>query len=169
MDSQQLRDLQAPLKQKYREQPDAARATLQAIGELDFDNIACRLTGRGESFAAGLHPLAGGDEKWACSGEMLLEALAACAGVTLCAVATAMEVPVTSGRVIAEGDIDFAGTLGVNRSAPVGLTNVRLRFELETTAEESQLSKLAQLTERYCVVAQTISAGEAVGVEVTRA
>lgn len=97
MDSQQLRDLQAPLKQKYREQPDAARATLQAIGELDFNNIACRLTGRGESFAAGLHPLAGGDEKWACSGEMLLEALAACAGVTLCAVATAMEVPVTSG------------------------------------------------------------------------
>lgn len=168
MDSQQLRELQAPLKQKYREHPEAAQATLTATGELDFENIACRLAGRGDTVAAGLHPLAGGDEKWACSGEMLLEALAACAGVTLCAVATAMDVPVTSGRVVAAGDIDFAGTLGVNRSAPVGLTNVRLRFELETTADDSQLAKLAQLTERYCVVAQTISSGGSIDVTVTQ-
>ncbi|WP_145367301.1 OsmC family protein [Maioricimonas rarisocia] len=168
MDSQQLRDLQAPLKQKYREQPEAARATLSAKGELDLENVSCRLQGRGETVAAGLHPLAGGDEKWACSGEMLLEALAACAGVTLCAVVTAMDLPVTAGTVVASGDIDFTGTLGVDRTAPVGLTDVRVHFELETTADDAQLAKLAQLTERYCVVAQTISAGGAIGVAVTK-
>lgn len=158
MTKDELRSVQAPLKERYREQPASARATLRTAGDLDVPSQVCRIhTGRSSTTAAGLHPLAGGDPKFACSAEMLLEALVGCAGVTLSAVATAMEIPITGGRIVAEGDLDFRGTLGISRDVPVGFTEVRLVVELETTAEQPQLEKLAQLTERYCVVAQSLS------------
>lgn len=157
MTADELRAVQAPLKQQFRDDPDAARVTLRARGTLDPENVACHIeTGRGSVAAAGLHEKAGGDGSWACSGEMLLESLAACAGVTLCAVATAMELAVRGGTVTAEGDIDFRGTLGVSRDVPVGLSAIRLRFDLDTNADETAIGKLLQLTERYCVVAQTL-------------
>jgi uncharacterized OsmC-like protein len=163
MDRDQLRTLQAPLKERYRAEPEAALITLSATGELG-DGVACSVqTGRTLA-EAGLHPATGGDGSQLCSGDMLLEALVACAGVTLRAVSTSLGIPVTSGRVHAEGDLDFRGTLGVDRSAPVGFSAIRLSFDLEADADEAQLATLAQLTERYCVVYQTLAGGSALSV-----
>jgi uncharacterized OsmC-like protein len=157
MDADSLRAMQAPLKARYRDEPDAAQITLRASGTLDDEGIACKVeTGRAIA-EAGLHPATGGDGTQLCSGDMLLEALVACAGVTLKAVATALAIPIRSGRVSAEGDLDFRGTLGVARDAAVGFTDIRLRFDLDTDAPPEQLDKLLQLTERYCVVYQTLS------------
>jgi uncharacterized OsmC-like protein len=154
----ELKALQAPLKDRYRSDPTTALATLTARGELDREGIVCRIpTGRGAVIEAGLHEMAGGDGTFACSAQMLLEALVGCAGVTLCAVATAMNIAFATGEVVAEGDVDFRGTLGISRDTPVGFTAIRLRISLATTADDAQLAKLGQLTERYCVVAQTLS------------
>ena len=151
----ELRAVQEPLKQRYREEPGAALVTLRASGTLE-DGIACSVqTGRALA-EAGLHPATGGDGSLLCSGDMLLEALVACAGVTLRAVATSLEIPV-SGSVRAEGDLDFRGTLGVDREAPVGFAEIRLFFDLESDATAEQLETLLRLTERYCVVLQTLS------------
>src|SRR6266550_4604048 len=158
MDSNSLRELQAPLKAAYRERPEAALVTLKAAGDLADGAIACKVeTGRA-LVEAGLHPATGGSGLQACSGDMLLEALVACAGVTLKAVATALEIGLRGGTVRAEGDLDFRGTLGVSREAPVGFRDIRLRFELETEAPAEKLESLIKLTERYCVVFQTLQA-----------
>jgi uncharacterized OsmC-like protein len=158
MDRAELQAMQAPLKERYREEPDAALITLRAHGELDSAQIACKVdTGRA-LVEAGLHPATGGTGALACSGDMLLEALVACAGVTLRSVATSMELDV-SGSVRAEGDLDFRGTLGVDREAPVGFTAIRLRFDLSSGASKEELDKLLERTERYCVVGQTLAAG----------
>jgi uncharacterized OsmC-like protein len=156
----QLRTLQAPLKERYRTEPEAALVTLSAAGRLGEDLSCSVQTGRAIA-EAGLHPATGGDGSLLCSGDMLLEALVACAGVTLQAVATSLEIPVRSGRVCAEGDIDFRGTLGVDRAAPVGFSAIRLSFELDTDADEQQLAKLRELTERFCVVYQTLAGAPA--------
>jgi uncharacterized OsmC-like protein len=156
MEREQLQTLQAPLKQRYRTDPEAALVTLSASGDLG-EGISCSVdTGRAIA-AAGLHPASGGDGTLLCSGDMLLEALVACAGVTLQAVATSLEIPV-AGRVHAEGDLDFRGTLGVDRDAPVGFAEIRLSFDLDTDADDEQLATLQRLTERYCVVYQTLAA-----------
>ncbi|HEV2085589.1 MAG TPA: OsmC family protein [Gemmatimonadales bacterium] len=156
MDTEDLRALQAPLKQQYRDDPGRAVVTLKASGRLDGAGVSCRVeTGRA-IVEAGLHPATGGTGLQACSGDMLLEALAACAGVTLRAVASALEIPVRDGTVHAEGDLDFRGTLGVSKDVPVGFQRIRLRFELETDASPEQLDTLLKLTERYCVVLQTL-------------
>jgi uncharacterized OsmC-like protein len=156
MDTAELRTLQAPLKQQYRDDPDAAVVTLKASGSLG-EGISCSVdTGRALA-EAGLHPATGGDGSQLCSGDMLLEALAACAGVTLRAVATSIGVDVRGGKVLAEGDLDFRGTLGVDKEAPVGFKDVRLSFELDTDAGEEDLATLLKLTERYCVVLQTLA------------
>lgn len=155
MKSEQLRELQAPLKEKYRQEPDAAVVTLRASGRIG-ENVSCKIETGKALVEAGLHPATGGTGMQVCSGDMLLEALAACAGVTLNAVATAIGVDVRKGTVHAEGDLDFRGTLGVSREAPVGFRDIRLRFELDTDAEEETLDKLIELTERYCVVYQTL-------------
>jgi len=156
MDADGLRALQAPLKDRYRAEPAAAKMTLKAQGALDDSAIACKVeTGRAIA-AAGLHPATGGTGLELCSGDMLLEALVACAGVTLKAVATAIGVAIRSGRVSAEGDIDFRGTLGVAKDAPVGFSDIRLTFALDTDAAPEQLDTLLKLTERYCVVLQTL-------------
>jgi uncharacterized OsmC-like protein len=156
METDALRALQAPLKARYQEEPEAALVTLTADGELG-EGVSCSVrTGRALA-EAGLHPASGGDGSQLCSGDMLLEALAACAGVTLRAVATSLGIAVESGRVHAEGDLDFRGTLAVDREAPVGFKSIRLSFELETDAGEEELATLLKLTERYCVVFQTLS------------
>jgi uncharacterized OsmC-like protein len=156
MDTEELRATQAPLKDKYREQPESALVTLHADAELDGLGISCKVeTGRAV-VEAGLHPATGGDGSLACSGDMLLEALAACAGVTLRAVATSLGLEVRGGRVRAEGDLDFRGTLAVAKDAPVGFRSIRLSFALDTDASEEQLATLEKLTERYCVVFQTL-------------
>ncbi|MEV6628085.1 OsmC family protein [Amycolatopsis sp. NPDC051106] len=156
MDTEELRATQAPLKDKYREQPESALVTLHADAELDGLGISCKVeTGRAV-VEAGLHPATGGDGSLACSGDMLLEALAACAGVTLRAVATSLGLEVRGGRVRAEGDLDFRGTLAVAKDAPVGFRAIRLSFALDTDASEEQLATLKKLTERYCVVFQTL-------------
>jgi uncharacterized OsmC-like protein len=156
VDRAQLQDLQRPLKDRYREDADAAVITLEAQGSLDADGIACSVqTGRA-LVEAGLHPATGGTGALACSGDMLLEALVACAGVTLRSVATSLELPVT-GSVRAEGELDFRGTLAVDREALVGFTAIRLAFELDSDASEEELETLMKLTERYCVVFQTLS------------
>jgi uncharacterized OsmC-like protein len=156
MQREELRSLQAPLKERYRAQPDAARVTLSATGSLG-EGISCSVdTGRVLA-EAGLHPASGGDGSLLCSGDMLLQALVACAGVTLQAVATSLHISVTSGQVRAEGDLDFRGTLGVEREAAVGFSAIRLAFELETDADAEQLETLQRLTERYCVVYQTLA------------
>ena len=158
MDREELRTLQAPLKERYKTEADAALITLSADGELGV-GITCSVqTGRAIA-EAGLHPATGGDGNLLCSGDMLLEALVACAGVTLRAVSTSLGIPVTSGRVRAEGDLDFRGTLGVDRDAPVGFTAIRLRFDLASDASQEELDKLLERTERYCVVGQTLAAG----------
>ena len=156
MDAAELRAMQAPIKDKYKSQPDAALITLKAKGSLDDTNIACKVeTGRALA-VAGLHPATGGSGLELCSGDMLLEALVACAGVTVKAVSTALSIPVKSGTVLAEGDLDFRGTLGVAKDAPVGFKDIRLRFELDSDASADQLATLQKLTERYCVVYQTL-------------
>src|SRR5262252_10558291 len=156
MDAEQLRSMQAPLKSRYREEPAAAHLTLKAKGTLGAETLTCKVeTGRA-LVEAGLHPATGGDGLSLCSGDMLLEALVACAGVTLKAVATALAIPLRGGRVHAEGDLDFRGTLGVARDAPVGFRAIRLGFDLDTDAPADQLEKLLTLTERYCVVYQTL-------------
>jgi len=156
MDASSLRELQAPLKTRYREQPEEALVTLRAEGSLDADGIACRVeTGRA-LVEAGLHPATGGSGLQACSGDMLLEALVACAGVTLRAVATALEFRLKGGSVRAEGDLDFRGTLGVDRAAPVGFRAIRLAFALDTDEAQDRIDSLLKLTERYCVVLQTL-------------
>ena len=156
MNLDQLRELQAPLKSRYRDEPEAAVITLRAQGEIGQENLACRVeTGR-TLVEAGLHPASGGSGLQACSGDMLLESLAACAGVTLSAVATALGVELRKGTVSVEGDLDFRGTLGVAKDAPVGFRAIRLTFDLDTDASEEQLASLLKLTERYCVVLQTL-------------
>ena len=158
MDRTALQAAQKPLKDRYREEPLAALITLRAQGKLDEEQITCSVeTGRA-LVEAGLHPATGGTGALACSGDMLLEALVACAGVTLRSVATSMELDV-AGSVHAEGDLDFRGTLGVDREAPVGFTTIRLRFELTSDASEEDLAKLLERTERYCVVGQTLAGG----------
>jgi uncharacterized OsmC-like protein len=156
MEAQDLRALQAPLKQRYRDDPSRALVTLRASGRLDAPGVSCRVeTGRA-LIEAGLHPATGGSGLQACSGDMLLEALAACAGVTLRAVATALEIPVRGGSIEVEGDLDFRGTLGVSKEVPVGFQTIRLRFNLDSDATREQLDTLLKLTERYCVVLQTL-------------
>jgi uncharacterized OsmC-like protein len=160
--------MQAPIKDKYKSDPKAAIITLKAKGTLDDTNIACKVeTGRALA-VAGLHPATGGSGLELCSGDMLLEALVACAGVTVKAVATALDIPVKSGRVSAEGDLDFRGTLGVAKDAPVGFAQIRLRFDLDTDAPQDKLDQLLKLTERYCVVYQTIKSGPPVEVTMAR-
>jgi uncharacterized OsmC-like protein len=155
MDAAALKKLQSPFKQRYLDEPEAAVITLKAEGEIG-EGVTCSVKTAKALVEAGLHPATGGSGLHACSGDMLLEALAACAGVTLNAVATALEIPLRSGRVRVEGDLDFRGTLGVARDAPVGFKDIRLRFELDTDASEEQLATLMKLTERYCVVYQTL-------------
>jgi uncharacterized OsmC-like protein len=168
MDSTQLRALQAPIKDRYKADPKAGLITLKAKGALDEANIACKVeTGRALA-VAGLHPATGGSGLELCSGDMLLEALVACAGVTLKAVATALDIPLRSGIVSAEGDLDFRGTLGVAKDAPVGFAQIRLRFELDTDAPQDKLDQLLKLTERYCVVYQTIRSGPPVQITLKR-
>jgi uncharacterized OsmC-like protein len=160
--------MQAPIKERYRNTPEAARITLKAKGTLDDASIACKVeTGRALA-VAGLHPASGGSGLELCSGDMLLEALVACAGVTLKAVATALDIALASGVVSAEGDLDFRGTLGVAKDAPVGFAQVRLSFRVETDAPQEKLDQLLKLTERYCVVYQTIKSGPPVDVALTR-
>ncbi len=156
MNAEELRALQAPIKARYRDEPESARITLRAEGTLDQEAISCHVHTHLGTVDAGLHPAAGGDGTWACSADMLLQSLAACAGVTLRAVATALGLNIRGGTVHAEGDLDFRGTLGVSRQAPVGFSAIRLRFDLDTDATDEQLSRLLDLTERYCVIAQTL-------------
>jgi len=168
MDAAGLRALQAPLKERYKSDPSAGRITLKARGTLDDAHIACKVeTGRALA-VAGLHPATGGSGLELCSGDMLLEALVACAGVTLKAVAIAIDVPLRSGAVMAEGEIDVRGTLGIGKDAPVGFAQIRLRFDLDTDAPQEKLDQLLKLTERYCVVYQTIRNGPPVEISLNR-
>ena len=168
MDSAALRALQAPIKDRYKADAKAGLITLKAKGVLDDTNIACKVeTGRALA-VAGLHPATGGSGLELCSGDMLLEALVACAGVTLKAVATALDIPLRSGTVSAEGDLDFRGTLGVAKEAPVGFAQIRLRFDLDTDVAADKLDQLFKLTERYCVVYQTIRSGPPVEISLKR-
>ena len=155
MKSEELRSIQAPLKEKYKSEPSAAMLTLRAQGHLG-EGVTCSVqTGRA-LVEAGLHPATGGTGLNVCSGDMLLEALVACAGVTVNAVATSIGIQIRDGKIVAEGDLDFRGTLGVSKEVPVGFQNIRLRFDLDTDASEDQLATLIRLTERYCVVFQTL-------------
>jgi uncharacterized OsmC-like protein len=168
VEATELRAIQAPLKERYRDDPACAVVTLRASGEVG-EGVTCSVqTGRALA-EAGLHPASGGTGVQLCSGDMLLEALVACAGVTLAAVATALEVELRAARVFAEGDLDFRGTLAVDRSAPVGFTGIRLRFELDTDADDAKVASLLKLTERYCVVFQTLASPPQLSAEVTRA
>ena len=168
MNAEELRALQAPLKEAYRAEPTRALVTLRADGRLDEASVTCRVdTGRA-LVEAGLHPATGGTGLQACSGDLLLQALVACAGVTLRAVATALAIPIRKGTVRAEGALDFRGTLGVSKEAPVGFRAFRLRFALDTDASAEQLATLERLTERYCVVLQTLRVPPAVSVETSR-
>jgi uncharacterized OsmC-like protein len=169
MDAESLRALQAPLKDQYREAPDSALVTLRANGRLGEEGVTCKVeTGRALA-EAGLHPATGGDGLSLCSGDMLLEALVACAGVTLKAVATALALPITGGTVSAEGDLDFRGTLGVAKDAPVGFRAIRLNFAVEGDLTEEQRATLLKLTERYCVVYQTLRQPAAFTVDLANA
>jgi uncharacterized OsmC-like protein len=168
MDAQALRAMQAPIKDRYKAEPQAAVITLKAHGTLDDTNIACKVeTGRALA-VAGLHPATGGSGLELCSGDMLLEALVACAGVTLKAVSTALDVPLRSAAVAAEGDLDFRGTLGVAKDAPVGFREIRLTFTVDTDAPQEKLDQVLKLTERYCVVYQTIRNGQPVAIRLAR-
>lgn len=169
MDATTLRSIQAPIKERYKDDAQAAQITLRAQGTLDDSRIACKVeTGRALA-VAGLHPATGGSGLELCSGDMLLEALVACAGVTLKAVATALEIPVKSATVRAEGDLDFRGTLGVAKDARVGFGAIRLTFDVDSDAPQEKLDQLLKLTERYCVVYQTIRGGASVDVRMSRA
>jgi uncharacterized OsmC-like protein len=166
VEREELRSIQAPLKERYAGEPEAAQVTLTATGALG-EGVSCSVdTGRAIA-EAGLHPASGGDGSLLCSGDMLLEALVACAGVTLRAVATSLGIPVESGKVTAEGDLDFRGTMAVGRDTPVGFASIRLGFELDTDADEEQLNTLLKLTERYCVVFQTLSSPPKLSATVT--
>lgn len=167
MRSEELKSLQAPLKEKYREDPGSAIITLKAEGVIG-EGVSCKVETRRDMVNAGLHPATGGTGMLACSGDMLLEALVACAGVTLSAVATAIGVEIRNGTVKAEGELDFRGTLGVDKEAPVGFRAIRLYFMLDTDADAEQMASLAKLTERYCVVYQTISKGVGLETSYTR-
>ena len=168
MDADALRAMQAPIKERYRAEPEAAVITLTARGALDEAHVACKVeTGRALA-VAGLHPATGGSGLELCSGDMLLEALVACAGVTLKAVSTALAIPLRSAQVRAEGDLDFRGTLGVAKDAPVGFKAIRLAFDVETDAPADKLEQLLKLTERYCVVYQTLCAGLPIDVRMDR-
>jgi uncharacterized OsmC-like protein len=168
MDAAQLRATQAPIKERYKADPKAAMIRLVARGSIESEGIACKVeTGRALA-VAGLHPATGGSGLELCSGDMLLEALVACAGVTLKSVSTAIEVPLKKGDVTAEGDLDFRGTLGVDKEAPVGFAEIRLKFEVDTDAPQDKLDLLLKLTERYCVVYQTIRNGPKVSVSMHR-
>jgi uncharacterized OsmC-like protein len=168
MDAAALRAMRAPIKERYKSAPQSALITLKAKGTLDDTNIACKVeTGRA-LVVAGLHPATGGSGVEMCSGDMLLEALVACAGVTLKAVATALDIPLKSGVVSAEGDLDFRGTLGVAKDVPVGFAQIRLSFDVDTDASQDKLDQLLKLTERYCVVYQTIKSGPPVEVRMRR-
>jgi uncharacterized OsmC-like protein len=168
MDATALRAMQAPIKERYKGDPQAAFITLRARGALDDTNIACKVeTGRALA-VAGLHPATGGSGMELCSGDMLLEALVACAGVTLKAVATAIDIPLKSGVVSAEGDLDFRGTLGVAKDAPVGFAQIRLRFDVDSDAPQDKLDQLLKLTERDCVVYQTLKNGPPIDVRMNR-
>jgi uncharacterized OsmC-like protein len=158
MNAEELRNLQTPIKKKYLEDPDAAMITLKAHGKIGA-GISCKVETGKALVEAGLHPATGGDGMLACSGDMLLEALVACAGVTLRAVSTALGIEILDGSVKAEGDLDFRGTLAVSRDAEVGFKTIRLSFDLDSNATEDQLKSLAKLTERYCVVYQTLTKG----------
>lgn len=165
MDATTLRERQAPLKARYRDDPEAAVVTLTADGELDGTGVACRVRTATALAEAGLHPATGGDGTQLCSGDMLLEALVACAGVTLRAVATSLGLQ-AAGTVHAEGDLDFRGTLGVDKEAPVGFREIRLAFDLDTGASEEEVATLIRLTERYCVVLQTLKSSPTTSVSV---
>ena len=168
MNADELRAMQAPIKDRYKTDAKAAFITLRAKGAIDDQHIACKVeTGRALA-VAGLHPATGGSGMELCSGDMLLEALVACAGVTLKAVSTALDIKLKSGHVSAEGDLDFRGTLGVAKDAPVGFAQIRLRFDLDTDAPQDKLDQLLKLTERYCVVYQTIAKGPPVAIKMQR-
>ena len=165
MDAVELRALQKPVKARMREDPEAARVTLKTIGHIDGNEILCKVETAREVVKAGLHPAAGGASQSVCSGDMMLEALTACAGVMLKAVATALDIRLRNGRVRAEGDLDFRGALGIESEAPVGFSHIRLRFELDTDASPEELARLIELTERYCIVYQTLRQGPQVTLE----
>ena len=165
MDADKLRSLQAPLKAKFREEPEAARFTLTATGRIEDDEIACKVDTARAVVTAGLHPASGGGRHTVCSGDLLLESLAACAGVTLKAVAVALGIELRSGTVRAEGDLDFRGALGVDPDATVGFSDVRLRFEIDSDARPAEQDRLIELTERYCVVYQTLRNSPQLGLE----
>jgi uncharacterized OsmC-like protein len=165
----ELRALQTPLKERYKTDPASAQLTLRATAKVDADSLDARLDTPRGAIVAGLHPAAGGDGTRACSGDMLLESLVACAAVTLRAVSTALEIPSAAGTVTAEGDLDFRVTLGVSRETPIGFTAIRLRFELATTATDEQLATLLKLTERYCVIYQTLKSANHVTATCTKA
>jgi uncharacterized OsmC-like protein len=156
MNAEELRASQSPLKQQYKDDPSSARWVLQAEGVLRQSRVTCQITSGHSKPEAGLHPATGGSGKDACSGDMLLEALGACAGVTLTAVATALGITLHKGEVHVEGDLDFRGTLGITKEVPVGFSNIRLRFDIDSDATEEQLASLLKLTERYCVIYQTL-------------
>ena len=168
MNLDELRALQAPLKERYRSEPDAALITLKAEGRIG-ERVTCSIETSRALVVAGLHPATGGSGLELCSGDMLLEALVACAGVTLKAVATALDIPLKSATVAAEGDLDFRGTLGVAKDAPVGFAQIRLRFDVDTDVPQDKLDSLLKLTERYCVVYQTIKNGPPIEVKLARA
>lgn len=156
MKSDDLKALQAPIKAQYKDDPQSAVVNMTVTGTVDGNDLTCRVPTHAGPVAAGLHPAAGGDGSHACSGDMLLESLVACAGVTLRAVATAMEIAIDKGSITATGTMDFRGTLGVSRETPIGLTNISVKFEIDSPAEPDKLAKLIQLTERYCVIYQTL-------------
>jgi uncharacterized OsmC-like protein len=168
MDSDRLRALQAPLKEKYKQDPGSATITLEAKSRLDATEVACKIETGKALVTAGLHPATGGDGLAACSGDMLLEALAACAGVTMKAVSTALGISLKDATITAEGDLDFRGTLGVAKDAPVGFKAIRLRAELDTDATDEQIATLLKLTERYCVVLQTLKSAPQIQVSNVR-
>lgn len=167
MNLDQLKAVQAPIKDKYRTDPTSASVTIRSHGSVDVPNQHCSIKSHAGTIRAGLHPAAGGNEADACSAELLLESLVACAGVTLSAVATNMGIEVRSCNIQAEGDMDFRGTLGVDRAAPVGFTAIRLKFQIDSSAEADTLDKLVKLTERYCVIYQTLIKGVSVATERT--
>jgi len=167
MDRDQLKTIQAPLKQQYREMPESAMITLEASGELGSASVSCSVQTGQALVRAGLHPATGGDGFHACSGDMLLQALVACAGVTLRSVATARGLDVRGGSVRAEGDLDFRGTLGIDKEDPVGFGAIRLQFDLDTDASADDVAALIATTERYCVVLQTLTAAPSISVETT--
>lgn len=168
MNAAELRALQTPLKAKYKEDPAAAQYVIRAVGRVDAASLDCRVESPRGDIVSGLHPATGGDGSAACSADMLLESLVACAGVTLRAVATAMEIPIRGGVITAEGDLDFRGTLGVDRQTPIGFSAIRLRYEIDADATDEQLATLLKLAERYCVIFQTLKSPPPLSAELAR-